>query len=159
MQTKYKVREKTPNKLKVEKANQIISYVDEYFNIKCNQLGRKSYVVIPRQMAMYYIRKHIDLSFREIGDLFPINDCGKGKNHATVLHACKTIENLIEVDLDVKSFDSDLRGDCKAISKMNEFDIEKYNNIKQINKCLNNLSVDNVKNIAKYVDRYYMMFK
>lgn len=157
MKSKYKTKERQPIKLRLEKANQIISYIDDYFNVKCNQLGRKSYLVIPRQMSMYYIRKYVNLSFREIGELFLNND-GKGKNHATVLHACKTIENLIEVDSEIMTFHNDLEDVCLNISKLNEFDIQKYNNIKQINKYLDDLSADNVKMIAKYIHRYYTMF-
>jgi len=152
---KYKNKESLDIKLRLKKAKQIIDYIDDYFNVKCDQLGRKSYVVIPRQMAMYYIRKHIQLSFREIGEFF-LNEEGNPKTHATVLHACKTIENLIEVDVDIRSFDADLKDHCQAISRLNEFDMEKYNLERQINNYLIDLSLDDVKNIENYISTNYV---
>jgi hypothetical protein len=151
---KYRIKEKTPIKLRLEKANKIIDYVDDYFNVKCNQLGRKSYIVIPRQMAMYYIREHMDLSYREIGELFPAN--GKAKTHATALHAYRLIKSLIQVDVHIRSFDADLKDGCKSISELNEFDIEKYNIIKKINNYLIECSLDDVKNIENYISTSYV---
>lgn len=150
---KYKNKESLDIKLRLKKAKQIIDYIDDYFNVKCNQLGRKSYVVIPRQMAMYYIRKNIDLSFREIGELFHTN--GKPKHHATVLHSCRLIESLIEVDVDIRSFDASLKDHCQAISRLNDFDMEKYNLERQIKNYLIDLSLDDVKSIENYISTNY----
>ncbi len=64
--------------------------VAEYYGLHSKDLesrSRKKFAVLPRQIAMYLIRKHIGLSLREIGNLF-----GK-KDHTTVLHAQRTIGN------------------------------------------------------------------
>ena len=41
---------------------------------------------------MYFAKKYTKSSLINIG-----NECG-GKDHATVIHALKTVENLIETD-------------------------------------------------------------
>ncbi len=47
-------------------------------------------VALPRQIAMYLIRKYAGLGFKEIGQFFG------GKDHTTILHACSKIEAGIE---------------------------------------------------------------
>jgi len=46
----------------------------------------------PRQVAMYLCKKHLRLSFPEIGNRFG------GKDHTTVMHACRKIERLLLID-------------------------------------------------------------
>lgn len=50
----------------------------------------------PRQIAMYLCKKHSKSSFPEIGGKFG------GKDHTTVMYACKKIEKLIQADPDLK---------------------------------------------------------
>lgn len=69
--------------------------VCSHFNIKLGLIhtaSRKREIVQARQVAMYLAKQHTDMSFSQIGILI-----GK-KNHATVLHACKTVKNQLEVD-------------------------------------------------------------
>ena len=139
--------------LKIKKAKEIISLINNYFNVNCNQLGRKSNIIIPRQMAMYYIRKNIEISYQEIGKLFKTNG-NKGKNHATIIHACRTIENLIEFDSEIKTYNKDLSERCKRISKLDEFDLDKYNLIKDINIILNDLDIDTLTKVEDYLNVY-----
>ncbi|HPQ80809.1 MAG TPA: chromosomal replication initiator protein DnaA [bacterium] len=47
----------------------------------------------PRQVAMYLCKKHVHSSFPEIGNKFG------GKDHTTVMHACKKILRLLEQDV------------------------------------------------------------
>ena len=54
--------------------------------------SRKRDIVLVRQVAMYFSKKHTDLSLAQIGAA-----CGD-KDHATVLHACRTVENLMATD-------------------------------------------------------------
>jgi len=54
-------------------------------------VSRKREVVMPRQLAMYFCKKYTRNSLAAIGARY-------GKNHATVLHACKTVANLAETD-------------------------------------------------------------
>lgn len=67
--------------------------VCKYFNIEQSVIqanSRKREIVQARQITMYLAKKYTDSSFSHIGKLV-----GK-KDHATVLHACKTIKDQIE---------------------------------------------------------------
>ena len=76
--------------------------VDDIINVVCRHFGldtaaihtqsRKRDVVQARQVAMYLAKQHTDLSSSKIGALIG------GRDHATVLHACKTIKEQREVD-------------------------------------------------------------
>ena len=80
----------------------IISKVCEHYNIEESAIHtktRKREIVQVRQIAMFLAKKHTDNSASKIGQLI-----GK-RDHATVLHACKTVKDLIEVD---KSFKTEI---------------------------------------------------
>ncbi len=69
--------------------------VCDYFNLPVdiiNSKTRKREIVQARQLAMYFSKKHTKSSLATIG-----LHCGN-KDHATVLHACRTINNLVETD-------------------------------------------------------------
>lgn len=73
----------------------IIKKVADYYGIEIsaiNTRSRKREVVLVRQVSMFLARKHLDMSIAKIGKY--IGD----RDHATVLHACKTIENLADTD-------------------------------------------------------------
>ena len=73
----------------------IIKAVTEYYGVEPASIhtrSRKREVVLVRQVAMYLAKKYLDLSTSKIGQYI-----GK-RDHATVLHACKTIANLAETD-------------------------------------------------------------
>ena len=74
--------------------------VCKYFNLEQSVIqtnSRKREIVQARQITMYLAKKYTDSSFSHIGKIV-----GK-KDHATVLHACKTIKDQIETS---KSFRS-----------------------------------------------------
>ena len=143
-------------KKRKEKAKEIINYINDYFGVNCLELTRKKTIVLPRQMAMYYIYKNIDLSLNAIGQLFPSNFKNQThKDHATVIHAKKTIENLIEVDKEIQMFDNDLRKTCKLISKLDEKELKKHLLIKELNNIFEKQSLEsliNLKNNYKMKD-------
>ena len=58
---------------------------------------RKREIVQARQIAMYLAKKHTDHSSSKIGQLIGNRD------HATVLHACKIMKDLVEVDKNFKN--------------------------------------------------------
>jgi len=62
--------------------------------------SRKRNIVLARQIAMYLCKNHTKNSFANIGIQIG------GKDHATVLHACKAVKNLIDTD---KSFKSQIK--------------------------------------------------
>jgi chromosomal replication initiator protein len=59
---------------------------------------RTSEIALARQIAMYIAREQLNDSLQQIGYAF------NKKDHTTVLHACKKIEELMKTDLRVKSF-------------------------------------------------------
>jgi chromosomal replication initiator protein len=69
--------------------------VSDYFNIPIDMINsktRKREIVQARQIAMYFSKKFTKSSLATIGI-----HCGN-KDHATVLHACRTVNNLIDTD-------------------------------------------------------------
>ncbi|MAC94508.1 MAG: chromosomal replication initiator protein DnaA [Flavobacteriales bacterium] len=79
--------------------------VCDYFDLPIELLKsktRKREVVQARQIAMFFAKKMTKSSLANIG-----MHCG-GKDHATVLHACKTVNNLIETDKRFRSYITDL---------------------------------------------------
>ncbi|HEY4800225.1 MAG TPA: helix-turn-helix domain-containing protein, partial [Bacteroidia bacterium] len=69
--------------------------VCDYFNLSIELLKsktRKREVVQARQIAMYFAKQMTKSSLATIG-----MHCG-GKDHATVLHACRTVNNLMDTD-------------------------------------------------------------
>jgi len=69
--------------------------VCNYYNIGLEQLQsktRKREIVQARQVAMFFSKTLTKSSLATIGSQIG------GKDHATVLHACKTVNNLIETD-------------------------------------------------------------
>ncbi|HDJ32481.1 MAG TPA: chromosomal replication initiator protein DnaA [Bacteroidetes bacterium] len=69
--------------------------VCDYFNIAIDLIQsrtRKREIVQARQVAMYFSKNLTKASLATIGSQIG------GKDHATVLHACKTVNNLIDTD-------------------------------------------------------------
>ncbi|MEA3476966.1 MAG: chromosomal replication initiator protein DnaA [Bacteroidota bacterium] len=69
--------------------------VCDYFNLSLDAINsktRKREIVQARQLAMFFAKKHTKASLATIG-----LHCGN-KDHATVLHACRTVNNLVETD-------------------------------------------------------------
>jgi chromosomal replication initiator protein len=69
--------------------------VAAWFHIKIADLKsrrRSKTLVHPRQIAMYLCRELTDASFPEIGRLFG------GKDHTTIMHACRQITKAKEGD-------------------------------------------------------------
>jgi chromosomal replication initiator protein len=84
--------------------------VSEYFGLTVDQMNsktRKRNIVQARQLAMFLAKAHTKTSLTTIG-----LHCGN-KDHATVLHACKTVQNLIETDKEFKSYADDLEKKIK----------------------------------------------
>ena len=88
--------------LTIDHIQQIIA---DYFNLDIESLHsktRKRNVVQARQLAMFFSKKYTKSSLSTIGSQIGQRD------HATVLYACKTVENLIETDREFKKYVSDL---------------------------------------------------
>ena len=86
----------------------IVDTVCEYFNITRDILlskSRKRQIVQARQIAMYECRNLIqNCSLSTIGA-----ELG-GKDHATVLHACTTVQDLMATDKAFRQYVTDIEG-------------------------------------------------
>ncbi len=79
--------------------------VCDYFDLPIELMKsktRKREVVQARQIAMYFSKKMTKSSLANIG-----MHCG-GKDHATVLHACRTVNNLADTDKTFRRYLDDL---------------------------------------------------
>ena len=97
-----KIVKNIKKEITVEYIQEIVS---EYFQLSIEELQsktRKRHVVQARQLAMFFAKKYTKLSLANIG-----KSIGK-RDHATVLHACKTVDNLNETDKQFRKFLSDL---------------------------------------------------
>ncbi len=82
----------------------------DYFGIPMeilNSKTRKREIVQARQLAMYFSKEHTKASLATIG-----MHCGN-KDHATVLHAIRTVNNLKETDKQFKSYFKELEKKIK----------------------------------------------
>ena len=85
--------------------------VSNAFNVKVSDMkAKRKYkgFVIPRQVAMYLSRKLTDASLLEIGDKFG------GKDHSTVLHSIKKVEQKISQEPSFKETVENLKGRIKS---------------------------------------------
>ena len=90
------------NEITIDKVQKIVC---EYFNITRDDLlskTRKRQIVQARQIAMYMSRNLINCSLSTIGA-----EIG-GKDHATVLHACTTVSDLMSTDKSFRQYVTDI---------------------------------------------------
>ena len=90
---------KSENKLTTD---YIMEIVADFYNITVDDLKgskRPKKIAYPRQIGMYLARKLLDTSLSKIGE-----DYG-GRDHTTIIHACKKIEEDLEKD---KALEKDL---------------------------------------------------
>lgn len=69
--------------------------VADHFQIRHSDMTSKrrpNNIAIPRQVAMYLSRTLTKHSLQDIGDAFG------GRDHGTVIHACKAVDNMMEQD-------------------------------------------------------------
>ena len=71
--------------------------------------SRKRQIVQARQIAMYMGRSHIGCSLSTIGA-----ELG-GKNHATVMHACNTVADLMDTDKVFRQYVTDIEKMLTAV--------------------------------------------
>ncbi|MBX7123027.1 MAG: chromosomal replication initiator protein DnaA [Opitutaceae bacterium] len=88
--------EQAQNQLTVEA---IQKKVTEHYQLRMGDMTSKrrpNNIAIPRQIAMYLARMLTKHSLQEIGDAFG------GRDHGTVIHACKAVDNMMEQDASVR---------------------------------------------------------
>lgn len=97
-QISIELAENTINEFKAENEKVLSSdyvkdIVAKYFSVDKNDLSsnkRSNEIAFPRQIAMYLCREVANMSYPKIGEDFGNRD------HSTVMHACKKIENEIK---------------------------------------------------------------
>ena len=73
----------------------IINTVAEYYNLTPSMLTSKTrtgQIALARHIAMYLIRKHLDVPLKKIGDAFG------GKDHTTVMSGIEKVEKELKTD-------------------------------------------------------------
>ena len=78
----------------------IQKHVADYFKLKISELKsdkRLKALVVPRQIAIYLCRDLTKCSYPEIGEKFG------GKDHSTIIHSFKKIDNLIPQNMEIKN--------------------------------------------------------
>ena len=86
--------------------NNIQKRIAEYFSIRVADLiskKRNRNIARPRQIAMSLAKELTNMSLPDIGDAFG------GRDHTTVIHACKKIKELVQSDLKVSEDYNNLR--------------------------------------------------
>jgi chromosomal replication initiator protein len=90
--------------VRLEKKQLTIRYIQEivcrYFNMDEALIltkSRKHEIVQARQITMFFAKKYTESSFAHIGKVVG------GKDHATVLHACKIVKDQIEISKTFRS--------------------------------------------------------
>ncbi len=84
---------------KILTADTIINTVSNFFNVKPTELKSKKRtksISYPRQITMYLLREKLNISLKEIGEIF------SGRDHSTVLHSIQGIEEKIKIDNELK---------------------------------------------------------
>ena len=87
------------SKDKIITVDDIIKVVCDYFNVKIYNLKsrkRTKSISFPRNIAIYLLKKKLNISLQEIGDIFG------GRDHATILYSIKVIENKLNTDQELK---------------------------------------------------------
>lgn len=87
-----------PREVSVEYIQKMVC---DFFNIpveKIQSKTRKREIVQARQLSMFFAKTYTKSSLAAIG-----SKCGN-KDHATVLHACKTVKNLADTDKNFKKY-------------------------------------------------------
>jgi chromosomal replication initiator protein len=72
--------------------DEIIRNVCFFYKVKSTQLKsskRDAFIVRPRQIAMYLLKKELGLTFVEIGNLLG------GRDHTTIMHGVTKVENML----------------------------------------------------------------
>lgn len=96
------------NEVTVELIQKIVA---EHYDLpveKLKEKTRKRFVVRARQLSMYLAKQLSNKSLKHIGNAFG------GRDHSTVIHACRSIESLLENDTRFKSEVSDISKRLKS---------------------------------------------
>ena len=97
--TKSVLKDMVKESVKTISVEMVQKDVAEFFNLSLTELkskGRHKNVIVPRQIAMYLSRKLTNHSLPEIGAAFG------GKDHTTIMHAVKKVEEVLLKDAQIR---------------------------------------------------------
>ena len=80
-------------------AELIMEAVGNYYNVSISDLigpTRKREITLPRQIAVYLTRELTGMSLPQIGEQFG------GRDHTTIMHSCRVMENTVKHDIAMK---------------------------------------------------------
>jgi chromosomal replication initiator protein len=100
IQNILKTEKKRPQNNKRISPGDIIKQVGNHFKIKPVVLRgtqRMKEIVLPRHLAMYILKTHLDISYAEIGKWFSHRD------HTSVMHAVKKISKKLDTDHEIQN--------------------------------------------------------
>ncbi len=83
-------KDESPKNISIQ---DILDTINSFYDTKLSDLlskRRQKSITIPRQVGMWLSRKHTRFSLEEIGGYFG------GRDHTTVMHAIKTVDQKIE---------------------------------------------------------------
>lgn len=96
------------NEITVELIQKIVAQHYDLPVEKLKEKTRKRFVVRARQLSMYLAKQLSNKSLKHIGNAFG------GRDHSTVIHACRSIETLLENDTRFKTEVSDIAKRLKS---------------------------------------------
>ena len=79
----------------------ILIYVNDYFSVSNDVVFKRTRhrsTIVPRQIFFFFCKKYTRLSLAAIGRLPLEFDGKKIYDHATVIHCCKTVTNLVDTN-------------------------------------------------------------
>lgn len=88
----------------------IVNIVADYYNLTQSQItgkDRSGQIVLARHLAMYLIRKHLDVPLKKVGELFG------GKDHTTVMSAITKVDKELKTNPQLQSALNDLEKKIK----------------------------------------------
>lgn len=83
----------------------IVNVVADYYNLTPSQITGKDrigQIVLARHIAMYLIRKHLDVPLKKIGEMFG------GKDHTTVINALTKVDKELKTNKQLQDAIADL---------------------------------------------------
>lgn len=103
-----------------------IHFVNKFYKTEIRQKTRQRDVCFPRQVYIYAVHQTKTLSLSEIAKTVNLT------NHATILHAVKTVKGLCEVDKTVKKEVDEVVAGVKKIVSIKENGLTNYEDKKMV---------------------------
>jgi chromosomal replication initiator protein len=108
---KLALKEMLQRQIKNVTIEDIIGHISKTFNVRVADIKSKKkhkLYSLPRQVGMYLSRDLTELSYPDIGTSFG------GKDHSTVIYACRKIEKKMEQDTHFKNLVEGIKKDIRA---------------------------------------------